>query len=134
MALCACNANITVYDVTTWSWVNLVHPLLTRVYGICIYTILLVTSGLNFPNCPNSDSSLAMVNSFLTAIRGRTSNYEVTNSLFSLTDNKWTKQFSPMPTKHWLTAAVCSGRSLVVAGGLHGRRTQEPECCSSDGH
>ena len=26
MALCACNAHITVYDVTTWSWVNLVHP------------------------------------------------------------------------------------------------------------
>ena len=27
MALCARNAHITVYDVTTWSWVNLVHPL-----------------------------------------------------------------------------------------------------------
>ena len=26
MALCARNAHITVYDVTTWSWVNLVHP------------------------------------------------------------------------------------------------------------
>ena len=26
MALCARNAQITVYDVTTWSWVNLVHP------------------------------------------------------------------------------------------------------------
>ena len=24
MALCARNAHITVYDVTTWSWVNLV--------------------------------------------------------------------------------------------------------------
>ena len=59
-----------------------------------------------------------MVNSFLTAIGGVTSNSEVTNSLLSLTDNKWTKHFPPMPTKRWLTAAVCSGRSLVVAGGV----------------
>ena len=69
------------------------------------------------PKCPNFDFSLAMVNSLLTAIGGKTSNYEVTNSLLSLTDNKWTKQFPPMPTKRWLTAVVCSGRSLVVAGG-----------------
>ena len=69
------------------------------------------------PECPNSYVSLAMVNSLLTAIGGMTSNYEVTNSLLSLTDNKWTKQFPPMPTKRWLTVVVCSGRSLVVAGG-----------------
>ena len=70
------------------------------------------------PKCPNSDFSLAMVNSCLTAIGGETSNDEVTNSLLSLTDNKWTRRFPPMPTKRWLTAAVCSGRSLVVAGGV----------------
>ena len=70
------------------------------------------------PNCPNSYVSLAMVNSFLTAIGGVTSNDEVTNSLLSLTDNKWTKRFPPMPTKRGSTAVVCSGRSLVVAGGL----------------
>ena len=29
MALCVRNAHITVYDVTTWSWVNLVNPELT---------------------------------------------------------------------------------------------------------
>ena len=70
------------------------------------------------PKCPNSDFSLAMVNSCLTAIGGETSNDEVTNSLLSLTDNKWTKQFPPMPTKRWSTVVVCSGRSLVVAGGV----------------
>ena len=70
------------------------------------------------PKCPNYDFSLAMVNSLLTAIGGKTSNYEVTNSLLSLTGDKWTKQFPSMPTKRWLTAVVCSGRSLVVAGGL----------------
>ena len=70
------------------------------------------------PKCPNCDFSLAMVNNVPTAIGGKTSNDEVTNSLLSLTDNKWTKRFPPMPTKRWLTAVVCSGRSLVVAGGV----------------
>ena len=69
------------------------------------------------PKCPNVNVSLAMVNSLLTAIGGRTLNYEVTNSLLSFTDNKWTKRFPPMPTKRWVTAVLCSGRSLVVAGG-----------------
>ena len=70
------------------------------------------------PECSNSYVSLAVVNSLLTAIGGKTSNNEVTNSLLSLTDNKWTKQFPPMPTKRCVTAVVCSGRSLVVAGGV----------------
>ena len=69
------------------------------------------------PDCLNSGFSLAIVNNFLTAIGGMTSNYKLTNSLLSLTDNKWTKQFPPMPTKCWLTATVCNGKSLVVAGG-----------------
>ena len=73
------------------------------------------------PECPNSNVSLGMVNKLLTAIGGKTSEYEVTNSLLSLTDNKWTEWFPPMPTKRWLTAVVCSGRSLVVAGGIGGR-------------
>ena len=25
--VCACNAHITLYDVTTWIWVNLVNPI-----------------------------------------------------------------------------------------------------------
>ena len=70
------------------------------------------------PQCPNEDFSLAMINSLLTAIGGMTSNRDITNSLLSLTDNKWTKHFTPMPTKRWLTVVVCSGRSLVVAGGV----------------
>ena len=69
------------------------------------------------PKCPNSSFSLAMVNSLLTAIGGKTPNDELTNSLLSLNDNKWTKRFPPMPTKRGSTAVVCSGRSLVVAGG-----------------
>ena len=70
------------------------------------------------PKCSNEDFSLAVVNSLLNAIGGKTPNNEVTNSLLSLTDNKWAKQFPPMPTKHWVTAVVFSGSSLVVAGGV----------------
>ena len=65
------------------------------------------------PKCPNSDFSLAIINSLLT---GETPTNEVTNSLLSLTDNKWTKQFPPKPTKRWSTVVVCSGKTLVVIG------------------
>ena len=72
------------------------------------------------PKCPNYGFSLAVVNSLLTAIGGQTGKMpdgKLTNLLFSYNDNKWTEQFPPMPTKRWLATAVCSGRSLVVAGG-----------------
>ena len=70
------------------------------------------------PRCPNHDFSLAVVNKLVTAIGGRTTNDDYTNSLLSLTDTKWMEQFPPMPTKRWCTAVVCSGRSLVVVGGV----------------
>ena len=70
------------------------------------------------PVYPNFDFSLAIVNSLLTAIGGKTPNHEVTNSLLSLTNSEWRKQFPPMPTKRRYTVVVCSGRSLVVAGGV----------------
>ena len=72
------------------------------------------------PRCPNRSFSLAIVNNLLTAIGGATPNDEATNSLLSLTDDKWTEKFPPMLTKRLVTAAVCSGRSLVVAGGKSG--------------
>ena len=71
------------------------------------------------PKCPNQGFSLAIVNSLLTAIGGkRNLGFQPTNSLLSLTGNKWMEQFPAMPTKRWLTSAVCSGRSLIVAGGV----------------
>ena len=70
------------------------------------------------PDCPNCNFSLAIVKCDLTAIGGEMRSKQITNSLLSLTDNKWTEQFPPMPTKRWLTIAVCTGRSLVVAGGI----------------
>ena len=68
------------------------------------------------PKCPNYGFSLAMINGLLTAIGGMKS-INLTNSLLSFTGKKWTEQFPPIPTKRWLTSAVCSGRSLIVAGG-----------------
>ena len=72
------------------------------------------------PRCPNCNFSLAVINDLLTAIGGRTPEGKLTSTLLSLTDKKWTEQFPPMPTKRWLTAVVCSARSLVVAGGTGG--------------
>ena len=70
------------------------------------------------PKCPNYDFSLAVVNSFLTAIGGSMSIFEITNSLLSFTGTKWIERFPPMPTKRLLTSAVCCSRSLIVTGGL----------------
>ena len=70
------------------------------------------------PKCPNDGFSPAMINGLLTAIGGMKSILEFTNSLVSLTGKKWTVRFPAMPTKRRWTSAVCSGRSLIVAGGL----------------
>ena len=71
----------------------------------------------SLPQCPCNLSSLAVVNGLLTAIGGQLDT-DVTNRLLSLTgERKWVEQFPPMPTKRILTAAVCSEKSLVVAGG-----------------
>ena len=89
-------------------------------------TVLAYDSARNnwseLPKCPNSSFSLAVVNNLLTAIGGKTAKGEFTSSLLSLTDKEWTKQFPPMPTKRWLTAVVCGGRSVVVAGGVGDRK------------
>ena len=72
------------------------------------------------PECPQKYGSLAIVKSLLTAVGGYQSD-KPTNTLLSLSRKgsrrKWSEHFPPMPTKRYLTAVVCSGRSLVVAGG-----------------
>ena len=95
------------------------------VYSKCVFAYNSATNKWSeLPKCPNYGFSLAVVNSLLTAIGGKTPNHEVTNSLLSFTDKKWTEKFPPMPTKRWLTAVMCSGWSLVVAGGI-GERDKE---------
>ena len=71
----------------------------------------------SLPQCPHKYSSLAVVKGLLTVIGGRLDT-DVTNQLLSLTDErKWVEQFPLMPIKRHATAVVCSGKSLVVAGG-----------------
>ena len=72
----------------------------------------------SLPQSPHSYCSLAVVSGLLTTIGG-VSGRNATNQLLSLTgEGKWVERFPPMPTKRYGTAAVCSGKSLVVAGGL----------------
>ena len=67
------------------------------------------------PRCPNYGFSLAIVNSLLTAIGGLTPNDEVTNSLLSLTDDKWTE--SVPPYAHQALRDCCSVQWQVCSCG-----------------
>ena len=86
------------------------------------------------PECPRYNCSLAIVNGLLTIIGGsfdkfirrrylKQYKHIYTNTLLSLivkdkeTDGEWCEQLHPMPTKRAETAAVCTGKALVVAGG-----------------
>ena len=74
----------------------------------------------SLPQIPHSHCSLAVVSGLLTAIGGGVGS-NATNQLLSLTgEGKWVERFPPMPTIRYGTAAVCSGNSLVVAGGRGG--------------
>ena len=72
------------------------------------------------PDTPHTYSTLVVVDHILTMVGGVISD-AVTDSLLSLMgeerDIKWLPNLPAMPTKRCLTAAVCSGHSLIVAGG-----------------
>ena len=69
------------------------------------------------PKCPHIDFALVVVNGVLTAVGGCDSSGN-TNKLLSLVgEGKWVEQLPRMPTKRYHTAAVCSGKTLVVIGG-----------------
>ena len=72
------------------------------------------------PECPAKYITLAVVNGLVTNVGGwQSGNY--TNTLLTLMEEdgkrKWVEHFPSMPTKRALTAVVCSGKALVVAGG-----------------
>ena len=72
------------------------------------------------PECPAKYITLAVVSGLVTNVGGWQSG-DYTNTLFSLMEDggrrKWVEHFPRMPTKRALTAVVCSGKALVVAGG-----------------
>ena len=78
------------------------------------------------PDTPHTHTALVVVQHILTMVGGYVSG-QVTNSLLSLMGEggamkwlrrlKWLPHYPAMPTARCFTAAVCSGHSLIVAGG-----------------
>ena len=79
---------------------------------------------LRLPATPHTRSTLVVVHHTLTMVGGQKRG-GATDSLLSLMGEgrgiKWLPNLPAMPTKRYKTAAVCSGRSLIVAGGEDGR-------------
>ena len=75
------------------------------------------------PDAPHTQSTLVVVHHILTMVGGRISG-RATDSLLSFMNDwrgeKWLPNLPAMPTKRYGTAAVCSGCSLIVAGGSDG--------------
>ena len=90
--------NIYTYDVTSDSWSQL-------------------------PNDVHRYSSIAVINGWLTTVGGYSSP-SYSNELLSLTGEgsgrRWTKKFPPMPTRRCSATALCTGTTLIVAGGEGG--------------
>ena len=72
------------------------------------------------PHAPYTQSTLVVVHHILTMVGGQISGW-ATDSLLSLVGEgrgkKWLPNLPPMPTKRYCAAAMCNGRSLIVAGG-----------------
>ena len=72
------------------------------------------------PDALHTRSTLVVVHHILTMVGGLISD-RATDSLLSLMGEgrgkKWLPHLPAMPTKRYFTAAVCSGHSLIVAGG-----------------
>ena len=78
-------------------------------------------------DAPHTQSTLVVVHHTLTMVGGLISGWfsnRATDSLLSLMGEgrgkKWLPHLPAMPTNRYNTAAVCSGRSLIVAGGEDG--------------
>ena len=72
------------------------------------------------PDCVHKNGSITIINGWITTIGGYSSPSQ-SNELLSLTGKgkvrRWTKKFPPMPTKRMDTTTVCTGTTLIVAGG-----------------
>ena len=85
------------------------------------------------PKRPHTYFALVVVNGVLTAVGGYDSSGSNTNKLLSLVgEGKWVEQLPCMPTKRYITAALCSGKTLVVIGGRSGVRLKTVELLDID--
>ena len=76
------------------------------------------------PDCVHESGSLTIINGWITTVGGGSPfTHTYLNELFSLKwegsgiCRKWTKKFLPIPTKRRSTTALCTGATLIVAGG-----------------
>ena len=74
------------------------------------------------PRCPLGHPTLVIIDGKLTAIGN---NNPLSNELVTLQEPsrdggraQWTSVYPPMPTKRYLTTALCTETSLIVAGGV----------------
>ena len=73
----------------------------------------------DYPKCPYTGSSLAVIDGRPTSIGGYKKKYYPTNKLLVLEQErvKWDECFPPMPTKRGESMAVTFDQHLIVAGG-----------------
>ena len=89
-------------------------------YTVQTYSFDVISeSWSQLPDCIHENSSITIINGWLTTIGG--DYYPYSNELFTLAGEgsvgRWTKKFPPMPTKRKWTTALCTGTWLIVAGG-----------------
>ena len=66
---------------------------------------------------------MTIISGWLTTVGGYQSGaYSYSNELFSLigeaSGRRWTKILPPMPTKRCGVSSLCTGATLIVAGGM----------------
>ena len=88
-----------------------------------IYSYDVTSDGWSpLPDCVYEESSITIINGWLTTIGGYRSFATYFNELFSLTgegsDKGWTKKFTSMPTKRSDVTSLCTGTILIVVGGM----------------
>jgi hypothetical protein len=93
----------------------------TNANTVNIYSYDVISdSWSQLPDCIHGNSSIIVLNGCLTTVGGGSYN-NCSNELVSLTGKgsgrRWTQQFPLMPTKRRLTTSLCTGATLVVAGG-----------------
>ena len=90
-------------------------------YNVKVYAYHISSSSWSLiPDAPYKGFALAVIDGLLTTVGGFKGN-EKTNKLLSLTDEcsgrRWTERFPPMPTKRYGVSALCTGTTLIAAGG-----------------